>query len=270
MKNIIVIIISLSIFSCGILKKIKDENSVKKEETKSESQDDLKKKELELREKEIELKEKELEEHKKTDEETEGNKSDKTSNEVIMKDFKGNDLSPEIKYSGKIITGKKWSDKNGENILIITETGIRKRKSEEEGEYNLTKELFGYHYADRNSGSYDLLWKINDFIKDCMFDLTLSHIKNSLTITDINNNGVAESTFLYKMACRSDVSPCQLKLMMHEGSKKYALRGRMFISMQEWKEGGEYEVDKSFNDAPSGFLDYAKEQWNKFKRETIN
>ena len=129
--------------------------------------------------------------------------------------------------------------------------------------------MYGYHYVS-SGGSFSLLWKINDFINDCMFDLTLDFIPGSLSITDLNNNGIAESTFLYKMACRSDVSPSELKLMMHENDNKYALRGNMLVKVQGFTGGGSYKVDKAFDSAPDGFLDYAKSQWKEFKLETFN
>ena len=72
------------------------------------------------------------------------------------------------------------------------------------------------------------------------------------------------------MACRSDVSPSELKLIMHENSAKYALRGNMLIKIEGFNEGGDYKVDKSFDSAPAGFLDYAKSQWKEYRLETFN
>jgi hypothetical protein len=106
-------------------------------------------------------------------------------------------------------------------------------------------------------------------VKECEFDLILEYIKNSLSISDINNNGIAESVFLYKMACISDVSPMGYKLLMHEGKEKYAIRGTMLVVLPNIEPyGGEMKVDQSFDNAPSGFLDYAKRQWKKFQKQS--
>ena len=51
--------------------------------------------------------------------------------------------------------------------------------------------------------------------------------------------------------------------MMHENKNKYALRGYTYIKVVD--AGGDYKVDAAFNDAPSSFLDYAKQQWKKHK-----
>lgn len=154
-------------------------------------------------------------------------------------------------YKGKPVEAASWTDSNGDNLVIITEVG---------GSSNA--ELYGYHFImDGNSG--DELWKIQDFVKDCEFDLRLNYVPESLTITDLDADGIGESTFLYNMSCKSDVSPDDLKLMMHENENKYALRGFTYISSVD--AGGDYKVDGAFNDAPASFLQYAKEQWNKHK-----
>ena len=61
---------------------------------------------------------------------------------------------------------------------------------------------------------------------------------------------------------------------MHEGKNKYALRGstelKYKVDGKTTKEGGDYKADASFNKSPTGFLDYAKEQWDKFKTQELN
>ena len=49
-------------------------------------------------------------------------------------------------------------------------------------------------------------------------------IKNAAVVTDLDQDGIAETTVQYKLACRSDVSPALMKLVMHEGETKYAHR----------------------------------------------
>lgn len=169
-----------------------------------------------------------------------------------------------VKYSGKIVAGARWNDKNGENILIITETPVKGTPGD-----SRMKELFGYHYKI-SGGETKLLWKINDFVKDCPVDLTLKYVDESLSITDLDNNGIAESIFLYRMSCKGDVSPDDMKLLMHENETKYAIRGNMKLTIKgEGTYGGEMKVDPAFNNAPKEFLDYAKERWNKNNEETM-
>ena len=251
MKNIIILLIGFFLLtSCNLCKKLSD------------SSDE------EVVELEKNKKEKSVETHNHNDYEDESKVETKRDDDIKMLTFDKRDLPSEVSYDGYIVTGKRWIDKNGENILILTKTDIRTKPDEYNEETLSTAELFAYHYV-YSRGSFKLLWKIYDFIKDCMFDVTLDFINNSLSITDLDNNGYAESTFLYKLACRSDVSPAMLKLMMHEDDNKYALRGEMYINIQGYREGGDYKVDKAFNNAPDVFLQYAKEQWAEFSQEVF-
>lgn len=168
-----------------------------------------------------------------------------------------------IQYSGSVVAMAQWDDKLGSNILFVTET------SENSNEDTRSKELFGYHYITDNSENV-LLWKINDFIKDCPVDLTLEYLDKSLEITDLDKNGIGESSFLYKMSCKGDVSADDMKLIMHEDKNKYAIRGTMNLMMNgQVLEKGSMKVDPSFNKAPLEFPEYAEKQWNRFKTENV-
>lgn len=167
-----------------------------------------------------------------------------------------------VKYDGKIVSGAKWEDKNGQNLLIVCETEIKSKGDER------SKELFAYQYI-LSGDDAKMLWKVNDFEKDCPLDLSLSLIPGSVTVTDINKDGIAENTFLYRMGCKGDVSPDGMKLIMHEGENKYAIRGQMLLIMSGEKFGGNMTPDPSFNKAPSGFFAYAREQWKKFETEKV-
>lgn len=169
-----------------------------------------------------------------------------------------------VKYDGKVVARANWEDKNGRNILIITETEEKKLKED----FRM-KELFAYQYVI-NGNDTKLLWKVNDFIKDCPVDITLSYLAKSLSVTDLDKNGIAENTFIYIMSCKGDVSPDDMKLIMHEGTTKYAIRGIMILEMEGQKYGGEMKADASFDNAPKEFLPYATDQWNKFKTEKLN
>lgn len=172
------------------------------------------------------------------------------------------DIPAGISYDGNVITSAAWEEGPLSNIVFITET-------EEKGGDVRSKELFGYQYVNDGSG-WKQLWKIQDYVRDCEFDVTLNYIPGSLSITDLNSNGISESTFLYRLSCKSDVSPDDMKLMMHEGATKYAIRGSMnlVVNGQNYPEG-DMKIDKSFNDAPDGFLDFARQQWNKYQTERL-
>jgi hypothetical protein len=183
-------------------------------------------------------------------------------------------LPQEVSVKGKIVAAGRWLDKNGENLLLLCETGYFKSPVPSNSKENPYKErgwaaeLHGYHYV-KVKEKFTLLWKLNDSVKICPFDLDATFLPDSLTITDLDHNGIAESTFLYKLGCRSDVSPVQLKLIMHEGRAKYAMRGETMVPTTEpgKKLGGEKTIDPAFRLAPKVFLDFALKQWDAFVEE---
>ena len=185
--------------------------------------------------------------------------------------FDPNVLPKEIRFKGAVVAGARWLDKNGENLLLLCETGSFKSpvppnsKENPYQEWGRAADLHSYHYV-KDQGRYKLLWDLFDSVKICALDLDAAFLPNSLTITDLDGNGIAESTFLYKLGCRSDVSPVQLKLIMHEGKVKYAIRGQTMVptTAPEEKIGGQKTIDPAFQRAPKAFLDHALQQWHTF------
>lgn len=203
------------------------------------------------------------------------------------------ELPETIKFKGRAHEVWQWKDSLGENWLILSTTDITYSNDEQ------TKQLFAYHYCKKDTG-IRLLWKLNDVIQQCPVDIAVEFIKGSTSITDLDKDGIAETTILYKLVCRGDVSPADMKLIMHEDSVKYALRGSMwspFISdnpeeavmpitekdvnlerLQGYKETteeyfkayGRYKTEKEFVKAPSSFLIFARRQWLKHVKESFD
>lgn len=152
-------------------------------------------------------------------------------------------------------------------------------------------ELHIRQYVRRN-GLYQELWRLQDAVRECPVDLTLSPLPGATSITDLDNDGQTETTVLYRLACRGDVSPAQLKLIMREGKAKYALRGQMIQlaghatkaeqqkvlakplccadNIKETDDNylqleGLYQNEKDFATAPPAFLAYARQQWRRWR-----
>ncbi|RZJ61649.1 MAG: hypothetical protein EOO45_23115 [Flavobacterium sp.] len=171
-----------------------------------------------------------------------------------------------IKYEGKLKKGLRWTDKNGGNVVITSETGIHRNEKfahESDGE---DAELFAYHYIVKNN-KVTTGWKIYDYISDCPLDITATFTDAAFQITDLNKNGIAEIWILYKTACSGDVSPADMKLIMYENGKKFAMRGtgKALLGIEKGVkqyDGGEYTFDKAFTGAPESFRAFAKKLWN--------
>ncbi len=205
-------------------------------------------------------------------------------------------LPANIKFRGKLYEGWKWTDKLGENILVTSLVATYKDKlpDPETEEETYSAELYAFHFIKKDS-VYQLLWKISDAVKGCFFDLSVEFIKGAIRITDLDKDGIAETTVQYKLACRSDVSPAQMKLILHEDSVKYALRGTMWVkasekdvftvteqnvnleTLKEYKGGdddweklyGRYQSENDFKTAPSAFLIFVRRQWLRYAKESF-
>lgn len=167
-----------------------------------------------------------------------------------------------ITFKGHVVDGAKFSDKDGEHLVVLTETGVVDAKSAD-SEGSREAALYAYDYKV-SEGKYILNWQQNDFVEPCELDVAAKYRPNTFSVTDLNNDGVAEVWTMYKTQCTGDVSPALLKVIMHEGAKKYAMRGESLIKLPGSKPyGGKYTLDAMFKAAPTVFRTYAINLWNK-------
>lgn len=181
----------------------------------------------------------------------------------ILIDSIGEEMLPkEIIFEGNIKHLTKVSDINGEHIIVLTETGETPSKTRIYTDDETDCKIFSYDYLlNKIENKYQLFWKIQDFESNCEFDLMMGYLKNTFQITDLNKNNIAEVWIMYQKGCSSDVSPNEMKIIMHEGNKKFALRGLGLIDLGNFKEGGSYKLDDNFNTAPNEIKNFAIKLW---------
>ncbi len=162
-------------------------------------------------------------------------------------------------FQGTVKKALTWVDSNGKNIVLTCETGtFSNDTSSMDGQ---DAEIYAYHYVIQNNKSA-LQWKIFDFVRDCPVDIEASFILNAIQITDLNADNTAEIWIMYKTACRGDVSPADMKIILYEGKNKYAMRGQNRVKLDENSFiGGQFKFDRMFNKAPVSFKTYAKKLW---------
>ena len=195
------------------------------------------------------------------------------------------------KPPGELLEAKRWTDALGENVLVICRTKpVSKPETDVNMEESTSVKLFARQYVRAGRGQYQELWRLQDGIEDCPFDLDLGPLPGSTSITDLDHDGQTETTLVYKLACRSDVSPSDLKLIMREGKTKYALRGYTVVQydsvpllqrvpanaccldtiskaqLEEHYElaAGRYENERDFRGAPQEFLGFARAHWRRW------
>ena len=174
-----------------------------------------------------------------------------------------------VEVTGKVVDGFRWRDRSGENLVLLAETGeIPSRAPVDCEEGCRDGEVYAYHLV-KSGAAWRQLWRVTDFIRDCDLDLKADFVAGSLQVTDLDEDGIAESTFQYTLGCRGGVDPGIRKLIMHEGASKYAIRGTTDISRMVGKEygGGERNVDPAFDQAPAALRAHALAQWQEYIRK---
>jgi len=164
------------------------------------------------------------------------------------------------KVEGNIVKAVRYRDITGENLILLTETDVV-YKQDEQGNYSASKELFAYRFFLKDHDKQ--VWQVRDFVRDCEVDITVSFVLDAFRITDLNGDGNAEIWMIYMLNCAGDITPHTLKIIMFEGEKKYAMRGKA----QNDFMGGEHTMDAAFASGPSEFSDFAKEMWEKYKKQ---
>ena len=123
---------------------------------------------------------------------------------------------------GDIVKELRFQDKSGENAVVLTE---REKIREQEGSSLWSKDIRAYRYRLQGDAASQA-WQIHDYVHDCETSVTAGFLQDEIAITDLDDNGQSEIWVPYLIRCAGDVSPSTMKIIMYEGQKKHALRGR--------------------------------------------
>ncbi len=136
-----------------------------------------------------------------------------------------------------LIFQKKWTDKLGENIFKI-----RKYVNYEANE---GENIFKLSFSLENSSGIVM---IKDSILDCPVETDLNFLSKSFNLSDIDNNGFKEMSFMYNKYCRGDISGDDLFLFCIENNNKWFVKGgrtnKAFIGSDYYDGFGEILVKK--------------------------
>lgn len=180
------------------------------------------------------------------------------------------EFAPRAERAGSSVLVATYRDPTGEHRLTFTEHPITKTKA------GLGQKLTALHERRSTPQSpWAKVWEAKDFVEGCEFDLSLQLIDASVALSDANDDGRPEVSFMYRLGCRSDVSPLTAKLLLYDGATKYAVRGRTRVVVGQTDdgtpqtEGGDSVSDQSFKNAPTGFVAFAQKQWARFIDEQL-
>lgn len=191
------------------------------------------------------------------------NHAEKNSSVEIRSDtLKNADLPAAVTYKGKPVKIMSWTDKLGDNLLLLTETGEFASADSAEYEDNRDAELHVYHYI-KKADLWQKIANVNDQINSCPVDIVTQFVPGALFITDLDGNGIAEATFAYQLTCTGGIDNKVMKLIMLEHKNKYVIRGTTTLNMGEKIPGTmKYEAG-----IPEPFKVFMIKQWKAFETE---
>jgi hypothetical protein len=177
--------------------------------------------------------------------------------------FSADSLPHGLELPGTVVGGARWRDNAAENLVVLVQSGAVASADPECADCR-DASVHALQLV-RSDGEWTQLWRMADHMRSCEFDLWAAFVEGSVVVTDLNRNGVAETTFQYTLACRSDVSPAVRKLVMHEGSAAYEIRGTTDLRPRFGPEagGGLMRVHPSFETADEALRVFALREWHR-------
>jgi len=147
-----------------------------------------------------------------------------------------------------------WKDKKGLHFL-----GIDQIETGKIAQVGFSSKLTAYSYEILQDLTIKESWRIRDFSPNAV--TRISYLQNTLFVTDVDSDGIAETSFLY---CISGdcCDPWLVKLMLHKNNRKLAIRGEVPI-IEEDLESYQKNFDSIYVKYDKRIRDFASEQWDK-------
>lgn len=178
---------------------------------------------------------------------------------------------PKGEFSGMV----SYTDKQGSNIVFAVKREYTKSVDIfNDGNYvEFAKANFQIINYSINDSIMIKKWVVIDSVDGGQWDANAEIIKNTLQVTDLDNDSVAEIWFAYKIGSRSDLNPITMNLIMFEGNNKYYIKGNTMLDMGNGVYyGGDNNInsDKSFKNCDLRFKSFALKLWDDNALENQN
>ena len=130
-----------------------------------------------------------------------------------------------------------WEDSLGMNYFIRTTSHT-----------DYSSHIYFYHFTKNKT--YTLKRKHVDYVNNCESNSNVNHVIESIQITDLNEDNIAEVSCVYNVGCHEK----QTKIFMLTEGKKYLIRGD-----QNLQKG--YKTGRELTKEPE-FLRFLQNKWD--------
>ena len=188
---------------------------------------------------------------------------------VQVADIQPQRLNPEdipdaAKYTGNFSEAYRYVDKTGENIVILAETEVT-TSEDEDGDIIAHKAIYAHRFLKKNN-HWEETWKAYHHESECFNYPVAEFVKGAFSVTDLDNDGVAEIWLVYISSCRGDFSPDKMFIRLHDNRAVYMMTGERILKFGDDVIGGEYTFDEKFSNSntPQAFREYGVMLWEKY------
>lgn len=153
-----------------------------------------------------------------------------------------------------IVCYKRFTDTLGRHIVFLT----RSHKVAADGKETISLKVLQFSELDSN---WTREWIIKDWVDCRNLDIEAYFHKDSFRLTDLDSNGILETSVAYAMTCTGGIEPKSTKVIMRQGETKYAVRGQSLVRISDdVVYGGEFKVDAMLKDDPR-FYEFLLNTW---------
>lgn len=154
--------------------------------------------------------------------------------------------------SALVVDTVTWWDEQGQNLLLMEQSELV--RNEDEG--TSSQWITVTHWLKENN-TLTKTWSYQDSIVDCPIDLELRFLAEP-QFPDIDKDGYKEIFFMIQSACKGDISPSIVQVIMVDKKRiKYFMEANQKLIFPDGTtDGGDYDLG-DFKELSKAYQDHA-------------
>lgn len=163
-------------------------------------------------------------------------------------------LPPFVDFIGENSDTLTWTDNQGVHLLLLEQSHALSNEEER----TISKTIRATHWLVKG-GQHKKTWSFEDGVKDCPLDVEAKFL-TAPRFTDLDKDGIYEVWFMVQKACKGDISPSEvLVIMVDKENKTYRLEAeQLLVFPDKSTDGGAYDL-KDFLQLSQVYQDHAVE-----------